>query len=161
MSKYYTVASVADAWKQADQLMPTDYIRDDRASDAAGYPIYRSTVPEMYYCWISDLGDRLEVNLQDGSTVNVWIDEELTRRAEQDALDQIRCIVAGLNPEGYVATALQGCLDMAQENIEQQYCRSMMQERDSWQEDYQQAEKRAAELERWKRTMLTTLRALI
>ena len=26
--------------------------------------------------WISDLGDRLEINLENGETVNIWIDEE-------------------------------------------------------------------------------------
>ena len=104
-------------------------------------------------------------------------------------MDQIRAIVARLNPDGCVASALYGCLDMAQENINNQYCRSMMQERDDWQRWCTEAEKRAndnqellrklddlnaelrnnltgacnrvAELEKWRHTMQTTLRALI
>lgn len=39
----------------------------------AGYPIFRSSVE--YYNYICDLGDRLEVNLESGETVNIWIDE--------------------------------------------------------------------------------------
>ena len=41
----------------------------------AGYDIYHSTASGVN-AWISDLGDRLEVNLENGETVSIWIDEE-------------------------------------------------------------------------------------
>ena len=69
-----------EAWKAADQIFRTDYIKDEAASDRAGYPIYKST-QEGNTNWISDLGDRLEVN-QDGKTVNIWIEEDDEVRTE-------------------------------------------------------------------------------
>ena len=69
---YYTVETKAAAWKKADELMPTDYMIDSRRSERAGYDVYYST-REGCTAYICDLGDRLEVNLEDGSSVNVWI----------------------------------------------------------------------------------------
>ena len=70
-----TAKNREEAWKMADTIFPTDYMKDDLASSAAGYPIYKSTA-EGNESWISDLGCRLEVNTDDGKTVNVWIEEE-------------------------------------------------------------------------------------
>lgn len=67
--------SIKEAWSLADEIFPTDYLKNDTASAAAGYDIYESTA-DGCIAWISDLGDRLEVNLPDGKTVNVWIEEE-------------------------------------------------------------------------------------
>ncbi len=61
------------AWAIADDLFPSDYVHDSSRSQRAGYDVYMSTFPGME-AWISDLGDRLEVNLPDGQTINVWID---------------------------------------------------------------------------------------
>lgn len=58
----------------ANELFPTDYMKDEAASERAGYAIYKSTA-EGVNAWISDLGCRLEVN-QDGRSVNIWIEEE-------------------------------------------------------------------------------------
>jgi hypothetical protein len=69
------VNSKQEAWGHADEIFPTDYIKDDVASTAAGYDIYTSTA-EGVNAWISDLGDRLEVNLETGKTINIWIEEE-------------------------------------------------------------------------------------
>ena len=63
------------AWEVADSIFNTDYIKDDIRSTRAGYDIYYSTAAGVA-AWISDLGDRLEVNLENGETVNIWIDEE-------------------------------------------------------------------------------------
>lgn len=63
------------AWIEADKLFPTDYIRDAEKSEAAGYDIYYSTC-EGVNAWISDIEDRLEINLATGETVNIWIEEE-------------------------------------------------------------------------------------
>ena len=70
------VTNVKDAWKTADEIFPTDYIKDEAKSVAAGYDIYTSTALGCndYIC---DLGDRLEINYYEtGKTVNIWIEEE-------------------------------------------------------------------------------------
>ena len=67
--------SIKEAWQIADEIFPTDYMKDDSLSEAAGYDIYKSTAYGVN-AWICDLGSRLEVNLDNGETVNVWIDEE-------------------------------------------------------------------------------------
>lgn len=71
-----TVNSIERAWNEANRIFPTDYMKDEEKSVAAGYPIYFSTA-EGVNAWISDLGNRLEINLQDGKTVNIWIDEAI------------------------------------------------------------------------------------
>lgn len=72
--EHITVISEKEAWSKASELMPTDFYHDSRKSNNAGYPIYFSTSDNVN-AWISDLGNRLEVNLPDGSSINVWIDE--------------------------------------------------------------------------------------
>lgn len=69
------VNSKEQAWIEADKLFPTDYIKDEARSKNAGYDIYYSTCDGVN-AWISDLEDRLEVNLATGETVNIWIEEE-------------------------------------------------------------------------------------
>ena len=69
------VKSKQDAWRKADIIFPTDYAKDDIRSNRAGYDIYYSTAAGVD-AWISDLGDRLEVNMENGKTVNIWIDDE-------------------------------------------------------------------------------------
>ena len=69
------VNSREQAWIEADNLFPTDYIKDEMKSEAAGYDIQYSTC-EGVNAWISDLEDRLEINLATGETVNIWIEEE-------------------------------------------------------------------------------------
>ena len=64
-----------EAWRIADELMPTDYMKDDMRSERAGYPVFWSTADgcDAHIC---DLNDRLEINLDNvGKTVNIWIDE--------------------------------------------------------------------------------------
>ena len=71
------VNSREEAWRQADILFPTDYIKNEIASAIAGYPIYQSTSDSEEYRFapIADLNCRLEVN--DGTqTINIWIEEE-------------------------------------------------------------------------------------
>ena len=69
------VTSRQEAWNKADEIFPTDYIKNDRYSAEVGYDIYTSTAAGVN-AWISDLGDRLEINLATGDTVNIWIDDE-------------------------------------------------------------------------------------
>jgi len=70
-----TVNSKEQAWKEANKLFPTDYEKDEAASQAAGYDVYRH--PSLnYYNRICDLGDRLEVLTGEfGENVtNIWIE---------------------------------------------------------------------------------------
>ena len=79
------VNSRREAWKLADEAFPTDYMKDERVSLAAGYDIYYSTA-EGVNAWISDLGDRLEVNIEN-ETINIWIEEpQFTEYQIEDAL---------------------------------------------------------------------------
>lgn len=70
------VKDSADAFNVAARFMPGDWDEDRQASARAGYPVYRCYGEGLYYNYICDLGNRLEVNLGDGSTVNVWIDDD-------------------------------------------------------------------------------------
>lgn len=74
---HYTVNSKEAAWTKANQIIPCDYLHDSERSRNAGYDIYFSTRPDCI-AWISDLGNRLEVNLPNGESVNIWIEEEET-----------------------------------------------------------------------------------
>lgn len=74
------VKDSCDAFNVAARFMPGDWEEDRQASARAGYPVYRCYGDGLYYNYICDLGNRLEVNLGDGSTVNVWIDDD----AEED-----------------------------------------------------------------------------
>ena len=67
-----TVTSIRDAWAEVQKIFPTRYEHDASRSERAGYPIYYSTANGVN-AWISDLGNRLEVNLPDGKSVNIWI----------------------------------------------------------------------------------------
>lgn len=60
-----TVTNIKEAWRKADIIFPTDYLIDSECTAKAGYNIYWSTL-EGCTVWISDLGNRLEVNLPDG-----------------------------------------------------------------------------------------------
>ena len=67
-----TVTSIRDTWAEVQKIFPTRYEHDASRSERAGYPIYYSTAADVN-AWISDLGNRLEVNLPDGKSVNIWI----------------------------------------------------------------------------------------
>lgn len=67
--------STQEAWGIVNQIFPTDYEKDEDSSQRAGYSIYRSTADGRYYDYICDLGNRLEINLEDGNkAINVWIE---------------------------------------------------------------------------------------
>lgn len=57
------------AWSIADSLVSCDYLP---AVTSAPYPVYECTDGSA---WISDLGTSLEINLANGDTHKVWIDE--------------------------------------------------------------------------------------
>ncbi len=79
------------AWDKANEIFPTDYSKDEQSTARAGHPIYRSTADGHYYDYICDLGNRLEVNLSTGESINIWIEEsEEVRnlRAKNNELQQ-------------------------------------------------------------------------
>ena len=76
-----TVTSIKDAWNEAQRIFHTDYAEDKQRSKRAGYPIYHSTADGVN-AWISDLGNRLEVNLPDGKSVNIWIEAPVEKPEE-------------------------------------------------------------------------------
>lgn len=53
-----------------------------------------------------------------------------TKEQELKALDKIRAIIAGLGENSYVGTAFDGCLEDAEENIQNDFALSM---KDRWQ----------------------------
>lgn len=67
------VKNIREAWNLADRLFPSDYQLDESRTANAGYKVYYSTDPQMH-AWISDLGNRLELNYSDGKFENIWID---------------------------------------------------------------------------------------
>lgn len=84
-----TVENRDKAFAEADRITNFDYEYDVVRSEKAGYPIYFTT-KEGVNEWISDLGNRLEINLMDGKTVNIWINDvaaearkELVRLAQE------------------------------------------------------------------------------
>lgn len=100
-----TVQNINKAWQMVNEIFPTDYEKDETASNAAGYNIYRSRL--NHYDYICELGDRLEVNFVNGKTVNIWIEssedeasetataENVTEKAEEIMHEYILTI--GLN----------------------------------------------------------------
>lgn len=81
-----TVTSIRDAWAEVQKIFPTDYEHDTSRSERAGYPIYYSTT--AVNAWISDLGNRLEVNLPDGQSVNIWIKAPAETAAVSDSAEE-------------------------------------------------------------------------
>lgn len=63
-----------------------------------------------------------------------------TKQQERDTLEKIRKMVEQLGPDSYLATALEGCFDLAAENIDNDWACSMA-------DRARNAEKRVAELE--------------
>ena len=82
-----TVTSIRNAWAEVQKIFPTDYEHDTSRSERAGYPIYYSTAAGVN-AWISDLGNRLEVNLPDGQSVNIWIEAPVEAATTSDSADE-------------------------------------------------------------------------
>lgn len=62
-----------------------------------------------------------------------------TKDQERKALEQIRKIVAGLGEESYIGRAFEGCMEMAQDNIDNDFWNSMKE----------RAELNQVEAEKW------------
>lgn len=76
-----------EAWKMAAEVFGCDWEKDEGASNGAGYPIYKGTSDAQ--CWISDLNCRLELNMADGSTINIWIEEPVQKFTAREVKDII------------------------------------------------------------------------
>lgn len=86
-----------DAWIEANRLFPTDYMKDERSSQNAGYPIYESTSSDNR-SWISDLGNRIELNIwgADGvESTNIWItgDPEIVEEKRWSMESVMECCI--------------------------------------------------------------------
>lgn len=79
--------NILEAWEMVNEFFPTDYEKDEASSNTAGYNIYRSRL--NHYDYICDLGDRLEVNLANGKTVNVWIESHMQKASEPEAMENV------------------------------------------------------------------------
>ena len=95
------VRSEKEAFIEANKLMHYDYEYDVCRSKNAGYPIYFTT-KEGVNEWISHLGNRLEVNLENGETVNIWIDDTNEKEIKikinvDNARKVLECISGSLN----------------------------------------------------------------
>ena len=82
-----------EAWQEANRLFPTDYEKDERASQNAGYPIYMSTA-EGENSWISDLNCTLELNIHNKKTkgvdtirINIIPEPEITETVKWSSSD--------------------------------------------------------------------------
>lgn len=68
------VKNIQQAWLEVDKMLDKDnLIKDYEATKCAGYDIYRDY--NEYYNYVCILGDRLEVNLADGKSTNIWIEQ--------------------------------------------------------------------------------------
>ena len=64
-----------------------------------------------------------------------------TKEQERKALAQIKKIIEGLGPDSYIGTAFEGCMEIAEENIENDFACSMKQR-------YEKASEEAADFKR-------------
>ncbi len=69
-----------------------------------------------------------------------------TKEQERKALAQIRKIVEGLGPDSYIAKAFEGCFEIAEENIENDFACSMKQRADSASESMHKSHEKVIEL---------------
>ncbi len=71
-----------------------------------------------------------------------------TKEQERKALEQIKKIVESLGKDSYIATAFEGCFDLAEENIENDWACSMKQRVEAAEKKVEEAEKQTAALEK-------------
>lgn len=81
----YTAKTIKEAWEIADRLFETDYLKDDTASERAGYDVYKSTLPGSI-AHINDLGNRIEVIDNEYHITNVWIETSVLTESEKSEL---------------------------------------------------------------------------
>lgn len=115
------VRSKEEAWNKADEIFPTDYIKDDMSSENAGYDIYKSTLKGVY-AWISDLGSTLELNLADGSVVRIAVlKPEFSEYQIADALEVIDEVIYQIDDKVDVKLADKTGISEAREKLYNAY----------------------------------------
>jgi len=72
-TKHIHTSSSMEAWETVHGII-SDVTKTEKGSARAGYPIYTSDRDGRE--WVSDLGNRLEVNRANGETVCIWIDPQ-------------------------------------------------------------------------------------
>ena len=70
-----------------------------------------------------------------------------TKEQERDAIVKIKAILETLGPQSYVATALEGCLEIAEQNIEFDFADSMKGRMESYAQEAADAKRKIANLE--------------
>lgn len=90
------VRTVADAWREANKIIPSDYMKNEELSRRAGYPTYYSTSDVNPDDHINDLNCRLEV-VVGGEHTNIWIEEieELDKQKRSELHKDIRDMIVG------------------------------------------------------------------
>ena len=74
-----------------------------------------------------------------------------SKQEERKALEQIKEIVAALGENSYIATAFEGCFEIAEENIENDFACSMKQRKEAAEYAEDKLREKVAELEgSWK-----------
>ena len=68
------VSNISEAWELARALTGEDFELNKYSSENAGYRIYTSIDAESL-TYVSDLGERLEINFEGGKSRNIWIEE--------------------------------------------------------------------------------------
>lgn len=71
-----------------------------------------------------------------------------TKDQEREALKKIKEIVAGLGEDSYIAAAFEGCFELAEDNIGNDFARSMKQIADSAREELETVYEENRKLER-------------
>lgn len=71
-----------------------------------------------------------------------------TKEQERKALAQIKKIVEGLGADSYVGTAFEGCFEIAEDNIQNDFACSMKQRCEANEKEAAAAEKKVAELQK-------------
>lgn len=71
------VKNKTEAFALATRLLQVTCIKNKERSKAAGYNIY-TPIDDSDKGWISDLGDRYEINYPSGESENIWIDDKST-----------------------------------------------------------------------------------
>lgn len=71
-----------------------------------------------------------------------------TKAQERKALEQIRKIVEGLGEDSYIGTAFEGCFEIAEENIENDFACSMKQRKEAAEFAEDQLREKLAEKEK-------------
>ena len=91
-------ANSTDAFEIANKIVK-DYTLDVKASENAGYNIYRSE--SEYYDYVCDLCDRLEINLHNGQTINIHIEYTETKQKEKSEIAELKLEILKLKAKLY------------------------------------------------------------